>query len=70
MTVLDTGMERPSTLRQSVTGLGKVIENRVLTKPGHPVKRHIEFELPEGMTYNAGDYLSMLVPLLLPLISR
>ncbi|KAF9263922.1 cytochrome P450 [Marasmius fiardii PR-910] len=47
-------------LRQSGTGVGKVTENRLLTKPGHGDKRHIEFELPEGMTYRSGDYLAIL----------
>ncbi|KAF8829479.1 hypothetical protein HHX47_DHR3000960 [Lentinula edodes] len=29
--------------------------------PGHPVKRHIEFKLPEGSTYRAGDYLAIIL---------
>ncbi|KAK7038997.1 hypothetical protein VNI00_010389 [Paramarasmius palmivorus] len=57
---LDAGTGRSETLRQAGTGLGKVVENRLLTKPGHPVKRHLEFELPEGSTYRAGDYLAIL----------
>ncbi|ESK91468.1 cytochrome p450 [Moniliophthora roreri MCA 2997] len=57
---VDAGTGRSEALRQVGTGLGKVIENRVLTKPGHPVKRHIEFELPEGSTYRTGDYLAIL----------
>lgn len=57
--IVDPGTSRPAALRQSDAGLGRVIENRVLTKPGHPVKRHFEFELPEGSTYRAGDYLAM-----------
>ncbi|KAK7438635.1 hypothetical protein VKT23_017968 [Stygiomarasmius scandens] len=60
VTTVDTGASRAAALRQSDTALGTVKENRILTKPGHPVKRHIEFELPEGLTYRAGDYLSIL----------
>ncbi|KAE9403346.1 cytochrome P450 [Gymnopus androsaceus JB14] len=58
--IVDSGTSRPAALRQTDAGLGKVVENRVLTKPGHPIKRHIEFELPEGSTYRAGDYLTIL----------
>ncbi|KAF5345044.1 hypothetical protein D9758_010444 [Tetrapyrgos nigripes] len=60
VTTVDTGASRASALRQSDTALGTVKENRILTKPGHAVKRHIEFELPEGLSYRAGDYLSIL----------
>ncbi|KAF9263918.1 fatty acid hydroxylase [Marasmius fiardii PR-910] len=51
---------RAEALRQLDTGLGKLTENRLLTKPGHGDKRHIEFELPEDMTYRSGDYLAIL----------
>ncbi|KAI0694744.1 fatty acid hydroxylase [Earliella scabrosa] len=54
------GAERAEILRQKDTALGTVVENRVLTAPGAPPKRHIELELPEGMTYRAGDYLAIL----------
>uniref|UniRef100_A0A0W0F1E3 Putative fatty acid hydroxylase n=1 Tax=Moniliophthora roreri TaxID=221103 RepID=A0A0W0F1E3_MONRR len=54
------GTQRAVALRQPGVGLGKVFENIVLTKPGHPVKRHIEFELPEGTSYRTGDYLAIL----------
>ncbi|ESK87864.1 cytochrome p450 [Moniliophthora roreri MCA 2997] len=57
---VDPGTHRAVALRQSGTGLGKVISNIVLTKPGHPVKKHIELELPEGMSYRTGDYLAIL----------
>ncbi|KAK1223348.1 hypothetical protein PQX77_013780 [Marasmius sp. AFHP31] len=57
---LDSGTGRAEALRQAGTGLGKVVENRVLTKPGYGEKRHIEFELPEDVTYRAGDYLAIL----------
>ncbi|THU98682.1 cytochrome P450 [Dendrothele bispora CBS 962.96] len=60
VTTVDTGASRAAALRQTDTAFGVVVENRILTKPGHPVKRHIEFELPEGLTYRAGDYLSIL----------
>ncbi|KAJ3826077.1 fatty acid hydroxylase [Lentinula raphanica] len=57
---VNSSSDRPAALRQSDTALGRVVENRILTSPGHPVKRHIEFELPEGTTYRAGDYLAIL----------
>lgn len=41
--------------------LGKVKEVRLLTEPGEPAKKHMEVELPEGMEYEVGDYLSVLV---------
>ncbi|QRV92606.1 cytochrome P450 family protein [Ceratobasidium sp. AG-Ba] len=52
--------DRAVTLRQPESRLGLVIENRVLTAEGAPVKRHIEFQLPEDMTYQSGDYLAIL----------
>ncbi|KAJ7218356.1 fatty acid hydroxylase [Mycena pura] len=57
---VNAGQERATALRQPNALLGRVIENRVLTKDG-PVKRHIEFELPEGATARAGDYVAMQV---------
>ncbi|KAK7056328.1 hypothetical protein VNI00_002881 [Paramarasmius palmivorus] len=57
---VDPGTQRATALRQTGAGLGKVINNVVLTKPGHPVKRHIEFALPDGLTYRTGDYLAIL----------
>ncbi|KAF7333412.1 Fatty acid hydroxylase [Mycena venus] len=56
---VDAGKERAAALRQADALLGRVVENRVLTKTG-PVKRHIEFELPEGITARAGDYVAIL----------
>jgi hypothetical protein len=38
---IDPGQERAAILRQPTAALGKVVENRVLTKPGAPAKRHI-----------------------------
>ncbi|KZW03436.1 cytochrome P450 [Exidia glandulosa HHB12029] len=52
--------QRASTLRQQDTGLGTVTVNKLLTKPGANDKHHLEFKLPEGMTYRAGDYLAVL----------
>lgn len=46
---------------------GKVKEVRFLTAPGQPEKRHIEIDLPEGMDYEVGDYLSVLVSVTFPL---
>lgn len=37
-----------------------VLENRQLTAPGEPVKKHITIQLPSGSTYAAGDYLAVL----------
>ncbi|KAJ7075592.1 fatty acid hydroxylase [Mycena belliarum] len=56
---VDGAKERAVTLRQADALLGRVVENRVLTKSG-PAKRHIEFELPEGTTARAGDYIAIL----------
>ncbi|KAH8809612.1 fatty acid hydroxylase [Flagelloscypha sp. PMI_526] len=58
--IISKGSSRAETLRQADIALGTVIENRVLTAPGAPVKRHIEISLPEGLTYRAGDYLTLL----------
>lgn len=54
---------RESALRLGDLEQGVVTENRELvdmTSPGARSKRHIEFRLPEGMTYRAGDYLAVL----------
>ncbi|KAJ7277919.1 fatty acid hydroxylase [Mycena rebaudengoi] len=56
---VDAGKERAVVLRQADSLLGRVVENRVLTKEG-PVKRHIEFELPVGAVARAGDYVAIL----------
>ncbi|KAJ7164230.1 fatty acid hydroxylase [Mycena filopes] len=56
---VDVGQERAAALRQVDALLGRVVENRVLTNSG-PVKRHIEFELPEGTNAKAGDYVAIL----------
>ncbi|KZT53966.1 cytochrome P450 [Calocera cornea HHB12733] len=55
-----TGTARQIRLRQPDLRDGKVLENRLLTKPGVPEKRHIQFQLPEGMEYAPGDYLAIL----------
>ncbi|KZW03451.1 cytochrome P450 [Exidia glandulosa HHB12029] len=54
--------KRASTLRQEDAQLGTVVANKLLTKPGAigSEKRHLEFKLPEDMTYRAGDYLAIL----------
>ncbi|KAH9932778.1 fatty acid hydroxylase [Epithele typhae] len=51
---------RAEVLRQRDMAFGTVVSSKVLTAPGAPPKRHIEFELPEDMTYRAGDYLAIL----------
>ncbi|CAE7229773.1 unnamed protein product [Rhizoctonia solani] len=55
-----TPTDRAATLRQPDSRLGLVVENRLLTAVGAPAKRHLEFELPQDMTYQAGDYLAIL----------
>ena len=46
-------------LRQDVSeAIVKNVES--LTAAGEPEKRHIEIQLPSGMTYRAGDYLAIL----------
>ncbi|KAF8148143.1 fatty acid hydroxylase [Mycena galopus ATCC 62051] len=57
--MVDAGTDRATALRQADAFLGRVVENKVLTKNG-PVKRHIEFQLPEGCTARAGDYVAIL----------
>jgi cytochrome P450/NADPH-cytochrome P450 reductase len=49
---------RKTTLRQDVEE-ALVVSERTLTKSGPP-KKHIEIQLPSGMTYKAGDYLAIL----------
>ncbi|KLO19588.1 cytochrome P450 oxidoreductase OrdA-like protein [Schizopora paradoxa] len=39
--VVDAGIGRAKLLRQSDAGMGKVVDNKLLTKPGSPAKRHI-----------------------------
>ena len=41
MTTVDDGKSRASSLRQPDADLGKVVENRVLTSPNAPAKRHL-----------------------------
>ena len=54
---------RESALRLGDLQQGTVVVNRELvdlSAPGARYKRHIEFTLPDGMTYRAGDYLAVL----------
>ncbi|MBM7117417.1 bifunctional cytochrome P450/NADPH--P450 reductase [Archangium primigenium] len=54
---------RSAILRQEDLGAGQLVENRELVDMAAPQarsKRHLELELPEGMTYRAGDYLAVL----------
>ena len=39
--IVNAGTPRSKLLRQSDVGMGKILENRLLTKPGTPEKRHI-----------------------------
>lgn len=51
---------RSSALRQDVKE-AVVVEAKTLTAPGaQSEKRHLEIQLPEGMTYRPGDYLAIL----------
>lgn len=50
---------RSSLLRQDMKQ-AMVVETSLLTAPGGPQKRHLEIELPSGMSYRAGDYLAVL----------
>ncbi|KAI0354817.1 fatty acid hydroxylase [Trametes cingulata] len=58
--IVSRGTTRAELLRQRDTALGTVVLNKLLTSPNAPAKRHIEFALPDGMTYRAGDYLAIL----------
>jgi cytochrome P450/NADPH-cytochrome P450 reductase len=54
---------RAALLRQAELQPGVIVENRELADLSSPMgrsKRHIEIALPAGMTYRAGDYLSVL----------
>lgn len=57
-------VEVSSGMRASTLGLqlqqGYVVENKLLSHPGVPVKRMIRFKLPSDMTYQCGDYLAVL----------
>ena len=55
---VDVSVPRKTTLRQDVEE-ALVVSTRTLTESGAP-KRHIEIQLPTGMTYRAGDYLAVL----------
>lgn len=50
---------RATQLRHNVQN-ARVLKNDVLTPAGVPEKRVTEFELPKGMSYEAGDYLALL----------
>jgi cytochrome P450 / NADPH-cytochrome P450 reductase len=50
---------RSSHLRHNVQD-AIVVQNELLTPAGPGEKRHAEFKLPTGMSYEAGDYLAVL----------
>ncbi|KAK3290376.1 cytochrome P450 [Chaetomium fimeti] len=50
---------RSSTLRQDVKE-ATVLAERVLTAAGSSPKKHMEVQLPDGVTYKVGDYLAVL----------
>jgi cytochrome P450/NADPH-cytochrome P450 reductase len=54
---------RHVTLRQEDLRVGRLVANRELVDLSSPLgrsKRHLEIELPEGMTYRTGGYLAVL----------
>ncbi|KJZ78080.1 hypothetical protein HIM_02717 [Hirsutella minnesotensis 3608] len=55
---IEVSLPRKSTLRQDVEE-AIVVAAKTLTTAG-AVKKHIEIQLPTGMTYRAGDYLAVL----------
>ncbi|KAM5348455.1 hypothetical protein ACJ41O_008279 [Fusarium nematophilum] len=56
--LVEVSNPRKATLRQDVEE-ALVVSTKTLTKSGPP-KKHIEIQLPTGMTYKAGDYLAIL----------
>lgn len=50
---------RSGNLRQDVRQ-ALVLESKILTAPGEPIKRHLEIQLPTDQEYRAGDYLAVL----------
>ena len=50
---------RSSQLRADVYE-ARVLDTKLLTRPGAPEKRHVEIQLPSDMTYTPGDYLAIL----------
>ncbi|TDL26943.1 bifunctional P-450/NADPH-P450 reductase [Rickenella mellea] len=56
----DFEKERARLLNVPDGGVATVVQTRLLTKPKTDEKRYIEFILPPGMTYRAGDYLVVL----------
>ncbi|KAI1463492.1 bifunctional P-450:NADPH-P450 reductase [Daldinia caldariorum] len=50
---------RPAILNQSVEE-GRVLATKLLTADGEPAKKHVEIQLPAGVNYAPGDYLSVL----------
>lgn len=56
---VEVSVPRKKALRQDVEE-AVVIAERALTAPGAPPKRHIEIQLPHGMSYTTGDYLAVL----------
>ncbi|KND90461.1 Bifunctional P450/NADPH-P450 reductase [Tolypocladium ophioglossoides CBS 100239] len=55
---VEVSLPRKTTLRQDVEE-AQVVAAKTLTESGS-VKKHIEIQLPTGMTYRAGDYLAVL----------
>ncbi|KAI1458582.1 bifunctional P-450:NADPH-P450 reductase [Annulohypoxylon moriforme] len=39
---------------------GKILATRILTADGEPMKKHVDIQLPPGLSYRPGDYLTVL----------
>jgi cytochrome P450 / NADPH-cytochrome P450 reductase len=50
---------RTKSLRQDVRE-ALVVDTRLLTAKGEPVKKHVELKLPSDVSYRAGDYIAIL----------
>lgn len=50
---------RSDTLKQDVK-TASIVDTKIITAPGEPVKRHIEIKFPEDQSYISGDYLAVL----------
>jgi cytochrome P450/NADPH-cytochrome P450 reductase len=70
MEVTVDGSYRKNKLRLGYMESATVVSNNVITRGDYEVKRHIEFALPEGSPYRAGDYLAILPVSPLPLVQR
>lgn len=54
-----SSQSRSTNLKQDVKA-ALLVENKLLTAPREPEKKHVEIKLPTDMVYKAGDYLAIL----------